>query len=105
MNKIIFNPSTQTFQFDAPRFVPDLEKFYGVVCKGERGFITRQNYEEGRFKAIVSLDGVTNGNEFTPTLDNPQTSLDGAIKFLIEKDYSVYEFNTARELYAWLAAE
>lgn len=82
----------------------DETKYYGFVGSyGQKGFITQEHYNCGEFK-VLSCEGLTNGNGFSHLNDN---SLAGCIKKIIESStkMTVFEFDTAPELFAWLAKE
>ena len=79
----------------------DPRKYYGVLRScGSKGFITRRNYREGLYSAYC-CEGVTRANSWN--LQDSDT-LDSVIKKLIDILYfKVYEFDTAKELFTWLA--
>lgn len=80
----------------------DETKYYGFVTSlSEKGFITREHYKNGKFKALAS-GLLTNGNNFSQ-FDND--SLTECIKNIIKSPFkkTVFEFDTAQELFAWLA--
>lgn len=82
----------------------DATKYYGFVgSSGQKGFITRQHYNCGEFK-VLTCEGLTNGNGFSHFNDN---SLARCIKNIFESPFkkTVFEFDSAQELFAWLAKE
>ena len=74
-------------------------KYYGAQKDDCKGLVVRKNYNHDDF-TILATDEITNGNgwgdydchHLTDFLDN-----------LIEDDFTVYEFSTFKELFAWLA--
>lgn len=81
----------------------DETKYYGFVTSlSEKGFITREHYKNGKFKVLAS-ELLTNGNNFSQFDDD---SLKECVKKIIKshKD-TLFEFDTAQELFAWLAKE
>lgn len=82
----------------------NLTKYYGFVdSDGQKGFITRENYDCGKFK-VLGRKSLTNGNGYSHFNDD---SLAGCIKKIIEppSKMTVFEFDTPQELFAWLAKE
>lgn len=80
----------------------DATKYYGIAIDNERGFIARERWVEGRWKLYCSRS-ITNGNQWyyhdNKALDD---SLINCMKFLLDKRFSVFEFETPQELFTWL---
>lgn len=78
-------------------------KYYGIEDNGLKGFITREDYRNGKFYALC-LDTITNGNHFVTNIiywDSITELIDD-----FKKTYSTmkfYEFETYPELFSWLA--
>lgn len=78
-----------------------LTKYYGILCCDSKGFISRTSYKHGNFIVYRETE-LTNGNYY---IINYKTLKD-AIEAIIDYHNSeVFEFNTAKELFAWLAKE
>lgn len=78
-----------------------LDKCYGLANNYVKGFITRANYERGKFKAYV-LDELTNGNQWS-RIDSE--GLDWTITKALNSGLKVYEFDSYKELLEWLIIE
>lgn len=78
------------------------DKYYGVVSPistKRKGFICRERYGSGRYNTICS-NALTNHN-YWDGYENE--SLAGLINQLKAGNFTVYEFDTPQELFAWLA--
>ena len=73
-------------------------KFYGVLFTTERGFITREKYCGGDY-TVRCINGLTYGNGWGNHTDKDLSML---VDKLISRSITVYEFETARELFDWL---
>lgn len=76
-------------------------RYYGINLENNinyKGFITRKGYHHGNFFPAAA-EGITNANYWS-SWSNP--SLPELIKDLIKNDFNVYEFESARELFAWV---
>jgi hypothetical protein len=76
-------------------------KFYGFLCDGYKGFITREKYNDGNF-IILSITKLTEGNRWPLYKSNTLFSL---INDFSEEYHKVYEFETVKELFNWLAID
>jgi hypothetical protein len=77
-------------------------RFYGVDSGSSKGFICRSKYRTGPFTSFCG-DNLTNGN--TWSLDPEHSnSLQVAIKEYIRRGFSVFEFESYKELFKWLAS-
>ena len=76
------------------------EKYYGIVNKqGDKGLITRQDYESGDYLVYVA-DHITKGNGFGYRKSN----LKELLKVHVDSSmFQVYEFDTHKELFKWLS--
>jgi hypothetical protein len=75
-------------------------KYYGVHDTiGDRGFITRSEFESGDYIVLCTVD-ITRGNGYN--VDSTRF-LSELITSLISKGIKVYEFNTYKELFKWLS--
>lgn len=79
------------------------DKYYGV--KGSfspKGFISRENFHSGNFIPRCSKC-LTAGNNWPDFYSNCLTTV--IIRMLESKNeqYEIFEFDTAKELFAWLA--
>jgi hypothetical protein len=76
-------------------------KFYGFVQNhtNSKGFISRVSYGGGNYqmKAITEL---TEGNSWP---SHSRSNLQGTIENLLNKNFTVYQFDTSKELFTWLA--
>lgn len=93
---LVIPPSNTTKVADVSR-----DKFYGVSLGDEKGFIIRPQFEVGPYR-IAAIDAMTRGNGW----NHFQTgSLSEAIESILRDNSRncVFEFDTAQELFAWLA--
>lgn len=84
-------------------FVDD-DKYYGfqTLSGDEKGFITRERYEDGKYK-ILAANKLTKGNAYSHCSSE---DLSGCIrKFIQSGNSKVFEFDTATKLFEWLAAK
>jgi hypothetical protein len=73
--------------------------YFGVEVNNEKGFITRENYDSGRYK-VMALSALTNGNTFYFTNNETLKSL---IKYILTINATkVMVFNSSKELFVWL---
>ena len=84
---------------------PNKHKFYGVSANcslngGDRGFITRADYYDGKF-IVVSSNGCTFGNGWVSLSGN---TLSDVVSVSIDGGFYLYEFDTYQDLFLWLAA-
>jgi hypothetical protein len=80
----------------------DLDKYYGVIIAGDRcpimaSYYTTERTAGCRFRA-VSPHGFTGGNGF-----GESDSLPGVIERYIVAGFLVFEFDTPKQLFSWLA--
>jgi hypothetical protein len=76
----------------------DTDKYYGVFKGVRRGFITRRDYNRGLFFPITMYEA-TNGNHWGVEAH----SIQELIHRLLKLEYNVYQFDSSKELAAWLA--
>lgn len=78
--------------------------YYGIV-RGEEfkltGFLTRSQYNNSAHILAFSTDELTKGNNWSSIQNH--TNLRLAIENLILIGFTVYAFDTAKELFQWLA--
>ena len=81
--------------------------YYGIYCKTDddsdgynKGFITRSEYDDGCF-VVMCACGFTNGNNFNSFRNH--NDINALIHHLIDNKFTVYRFDTPKELFAWLA--
>jgi len=76
-------------------------RYYGVSNKnGLKGSLTRRNFYNGQYSAFC-CQSVTKGNAWD---GHDSEKLVDVIKNLISSSlFTVYEFETSKELFAWLA--
>ena len=81
-------------------------KFYGMQTYAGKAFLTQRTYKSGEY-VWISLDGLTYCNSYTPSnVDSSFDNLSEALKYGIDFHKNrVYEFDTAKELMTWLAAD
>lgn len=73
-------------------------KFYGIQrLNGDKGFITRENYKQGKYIARC-LNLLTTGNSFT---DFEGDTLQECLCCGTET-FTAYEFESVKELLRWL---
>lgn len=80
----------------------NLNKYYGVDCDGEREFIMSPKYRSDEYR-IICADGMTYGNCRYEHCEDK--SLQGIIAAALNDGLKVYEFDSARELFKWMAGE
>lgn len=79
------------------------DKYYGVSDReGRRGFIAGNEFNGGCYKAFCCAY-ITKGNEWIWRDLREVTSLSSFIRILITDYLSVFEFDTHKELFQWLA--
>lgn len=77
--------------------------FYGVLIKGERAFIAKDSLFEGPhlpYRLKVAKD-ITSGNSFGYV----ESNLRKMVTEILSKGHKVFQFDSAKELYLWLAEE
>jgi len=79
----------------------DSDKFYGFVQNHTnlKGFISRISYCSGDYQAKAITD-LTEGNSWPI---HTRSNLKDAIDNLLNKNFTVYQFDTSKELFTWLA--
>ena len=87
----------------AVRLLEDVvsNKYYGVFGYKIKGFITRESFDSGNFYVATSRN-ITNGNRFC---DYYGDNVNAVIEGLLSNNYEVYEFDTANDLFKWLAKD
>ncbi len=78
------------------------DKYYGIIqpfFTTKKGFICREKYDSGKYNTICS--NVLTNHNYWDGYEND--SLAGLINNLRSGDFTVYEFDTPQELFAWLA--
>ena len=75
------------------------DKYYGAQIRDRKGFISRQGYGQGDFR-LYAVDSVTVGNAWS-FFDFPILST--VISRILDANNNVFEFDTAKELFKWLA--
>lgn len=75
-------------------------KYYGVKQLSSKGFIVREDYDKGNYKAYCA-NKLTNGNAWW--IEKPTDSFVKFVDELVEKKYEVFEFDTSQELFKWLS--
>jgi hypothetical protein len=76
-----------------------VSRLYGVQIYDRRGFITRQNYHDGKFVARCQ-DELTRGNGWDSY--DSVTLTDLIARIIKDKDNKVFQFDTPKELFAWM---
>ncbi len=81
----------------------DIHKYYGFQSNlpndwGNKGFVTRSDFYNGDY-IVLSPKYVTKGNTWS---QHRNKTLDGLIDGLLNKNWTVYEFNTYESLFNWL---
>jgi hypothetical protein len=96
MKKVILQKEEVTIELS--KVSPD--KYYGVLNRsGSKGLITKRKYATGQYSAFCS-ESITKGNSWDM---NDSDTITGLVKNLIElSNFSVYEFDTSKELFTWL---
>lgn len=80
----------------------DSDMFYGFIQNqtNSKGFITRANFCHGNFQ-MKSITDLTEGNSW-PT-HSRSNNLQDSINNLLNYNFTVYQFDTSKELFTWLA--
>jgi hypothetical protein len=76
----------------------DENLFYGVLINENKAFIIQENYRQGNFNTVNAGAGMTYSNGYAQ-----RSSLKDLIGFYLSSKCQVYQFDTAKELFAWLA--
>ncbi len=109
MKHVLTKPPTQTYVHIEN---VDHTKYYGVSYSGEqksslgqKAFLTRQHYSSGPTGVFMwrCVDGVNRGNGIFS--ERGYYSVADAIKQCMEFNVEVFEFDTAKELFKWLAQD
>jgi hypothetical protein len=75
-------------------------KYYGVLnTVGDRGFITRSEFESGDYMVLCTRE-ITDGNSYYTITTK---SLSELVTSLVNSEVKVYEFGTYKELFKWLS--
>jgi len=75
-------------------------KYYGVLDSiGDRGFITRSEFESGDYMVLCTPE-ITEGNGYCTITTK---SLSELVTSLVNLEFKVYEFGTYKELFKWLS--
>jgi len=77
-------------------------KFYGVLFVGDdenKHFITKNNFYNGEFQ-IKATYNLTVGSSF-PVFSNKILHI--VLKNIVDRKHKVYQFDTHKELFKWLA--
>ena len=75
-------------------------KYYGIKAfDGQTGFISQEGYYTGKYIALCS-NTLTHRNAWD-LLAKPELSK--MIEGLLKRGFEVYEFDTPKELWSWLA--
>lgn len=80
------------------------DKFYGFkngFCN-TKGFVIQDQFENGVFR-FVSTERLTNGNRFLTKAATLCELITTALSAYTEKPNEVFVFDTAQELFTWLA--
>lgn len=77
----------------------DPNKYYGIELWHDKGFILRKEYKEGSYTGIAA-DLMTQGNSWDGINSE---SLPETITNALDAGFSVFEFETSKELFAWLS--
>lgn len=76
-------------------------KFYGVLAKGDvKCFISRKDFNDGDF-IVRSSRKLTQGNSYDSFNNNCLRTM--ITKLVEHENFEVFEFDTAKELFKWLA--
>jgi hypothetical protein len=98
---------------EIPTFVPRecrIHKFYGAqkISDNSKGFVSRPYFKDGKFQ-IRTIDYITEGNHFNYNGQRDASSSEHLETFLnrIAKynEFNIFEFETAKELFAWLSQD
>jgi hypothetical protein len=96
--KEVITVKTKLKTIEASKVSPN--KYYGVLDNaGDRGFITRSEYESGDYIVLCTY-GVTAGNGYYAETTE---SLSELVTSLVNSEVKVYEFDTYKELFKWLS--
>lgn len=77
-----------------------LDLFYGVrMLDGRSGIVSRRSFDYGNF-FLAACNKITNGNNYS-CFDS--TSLSGCVRSILAAGNEVQEFDSQKELFAWLA--
>lgn len=105
MKKVILTkPESQVTEVKDVSF----NKYYGMTYYGGKAFLTTKEFatrEEGATFIWLCRDFVNHNNKIC--LADGYSSVQEAIEYAIQNKMAseVYEFNTDRELFKWLAAD
>ena len=101
MKRIILSENSERFMFS--KAASD-DKFYGVLSsKGSRGFIFREEYRGGRYRNIC-VDELSRGNSWSSMYaESLKEAIDKFINFVGDIHFAVFEFDSQKELFLWLA--
>lgn len=77
------------------------ERYYGVQQDTFKGFIARPGFLVGEYHPFC-IDAITKGNGWTGFDSSDLGETIRKILSHIRQKYTVYEFNTAAELFQWL---
>lgn len=106
MKKLVQDKQIPTFTAEEAR----INKFYGAqkISDNSKGFISRPYYKDGKFQ-IKTIDNITEGNNFNYTGECNVTLLERLDTFLkrilLHNQFNIFEFDTAKELFLWLAQD
>lgn len=75
----------------------DSRKYYGCLIRDQKGFITARHFEGPFFAAAAK--SITIGNSWS----QKDTSLANLLRHFILEGFEVFEFETHKELFVWLA--
>lgn len=79
----------------------DPQKYYGVLIRDiDKGFITQETYCKGNFRVLASYD-LTEGNNYSNFTG--AVTLAEFVKEIIQRGEQVFEFDSYKELFKWLA--
>jgi hypothetical protein len=85
--------------------VPDTNKYYGIkLCSGgrEKCFVTRDGYRCKEYR-LLCPDEITEGNSVN-FISEDKKNLYCLLNAVLQSNCGkVYEFDTAKELFTWLA--
>lgn len=83
----------------------DVNHYYGLLDKrggGEKAFIVRDVYNKGTFRVRCRKE-LTNGNNYEFGGETIEEVLWEIIEFKNTTSFKVYEFDNAKEFFAWMA--
>lgn len=95
MKQVIFS-DTNNLVVNVEKTTP--YKFYGIEYEGRKAFVTMTTYKTGRVVAISNVDPNW-GNMYGNHCDSLREMLD----YANSRGDTVYEFNTAKELFSWMS--